>query len=102
MPVGKGGFTKVGLYADIFARKLWGFKYKSATGKTTVDSMRRISQGFIAPETLMVDGGSHFDCNEFRNYCGTIGTKLHIVAAYAPWINGLLEGSNRILLNALK
>jgi hypothetical protein len=50
----------------------------------------------------MVDGGSHFDCNEVRDYCETIGTKLHVVAAYAPWINGLLEGSNRILLNALK
>jgi hypothetical protein len=51
---------------------------------------------------LMVDGGSHFDCNEVRDYCASIGTKLHIVAAYSPWINGLLEGSNGILLNALK
>ncbi|KIM74692.1 hypothetical protein PILCRDRAFT_14247 [Piloderma croceum F 1598] len=32
----------------------------------------------------MADGGSHFDCNE------------------SPWLNGLLEGSNGILLNALK
>jgi len=102
LPVGKGGFTKVGLYADVFARKLWAFKYKSATGKTTVDSMRHISQTFIAPETIMVDGGSHFDCNEVRDYCKTIGTKLHVVAAYSPWLNGLLEGSNGILLNALK
>src|SRR5882762_885168 len=102
LPVGKGGFTKVGLYADVFARRLWAFKYKSATGKTTVDSMRHISQTFIAPETIMVDGGSHFDCNEVRDYCKTIGTKLHVVAAYSPWLNGLLEGSNGILLNALK
>jgi len=102
MPVGKGGFTKIGLYADIFTQKLWGFKLKSATGKTTVDSLKRISQVFTAPGTLMVDGGSHFDCNEVREYCSSIGTKLHIIAAYSPWINGLLEGSNKILLNALK
>jgi hypothetical protein len=50
----------------------------------------------------MVDGGSHFDCNEVREYCDSIGTKLHVVAAYSPWLNGLLEGSNSILLNALK
>ena len=50
----------------------------------------------------MADGGSHFDCNEFRNYCASIGTKLHIVAAYTPWLNGLLERSNGILLNVLK
>jgi transposase InsO family protein len=102
MPTGKGGFTKIGLYADVFSRKLWGFKSKSAAGKNTVDSLRKISQTFVAPGTLMVDGGSHFDCGEVRDYCKSIGTKLHIVAAYAPWLNGLLEGSNGILLNALK
>ena len=50
----------------------------------------------------MADGDSHFDCEEVRDYCNSIGTKLHIVAAYSPWLNGLLEGSNGILLNALK
>jgi RNase H-like domain found in reverse transcriptase len=102
MPMGKGGFTKIGLYADVFARKLWGFKSKSAAGKNTVDSLRKISQAFIAPETIMVDGGSHFNCAEVRDYCEGIGSKLHVVAAYAPWLSGLLEGSNRILLSALK
>jgi hypothetical protein len=102
MPMGKGGFTKIGLYADVFARKLWGFKSKSAAGKNTVDSLRKISQAFIAPETIMVDGGSHFNCIEVRDYCESIGSKLHVVAAYAPWLNGLLKGSNGILLNALK
>ena len=28
--------------------------------------------------------------------------KHHVVAAYAPWLNGLLERSNGILLNTLK
>jgi hypothetical protein len=50
----------------------------------------------------MADGGRHFDCAEVKDYCESIGCKLHIVAAYSPWINGLLEGSNGILLNALK
>jgi len=102
MPIGKGGFGKIGLYIDVFARKLWAFKSKTAAGKNTVDNLRRITQAFTAPETLMVDGGSHFDCNEVQEYCDSIGTKLHVVAAYSPWLNGLLEGSNSILLNALK
>ena len=50
----------------------------------------------------MADGSSHFDCNEVWDYCASIGTKLHVVAAYAPWLNGLLKCSNGILLNALK
>jgi hypothetical protein len=50
----------------------------------------------------MSDGGSHFDCEEVHTFCNSIGTKHHIVAAYAPWLNRLLERSNGILLNTLK
>lgn len=102
MPTGKGGFTKIGLYADVFSQKLFAFKSKAAAGRNTVDGLRRIVQPFLAPSTFMADGGTHFDCHEVRDYCTSIGTKLHIVAAYGPWLNGLLEGSNRIVLNALK
>jgi hypothetical protein len=102
MPVGKGGFWKIGLFADVYSQRLFAFKSKAAAGKNTVDSLRRISQMFTAPETFMADGGKHFNCVEVKNYCESIGCKLHVVAAYSPWINGLLEGSNGILLNALK
>jgi hypothetical protein len=50
----------------------------------------------------MSDGGSHFDCEVVRDCCADLGTKHHVVAAYSPWINGLIEGSNKILLNTLK
>jgi hypothetical protein len=102
LSVGKGGFSKIGLYEDVFTQRPFGFKSKSAAGKNTVDSLRRIQQGFMAPETFMVDGGGHFNCAEVRDYCAQIGTKLHVVAAYSPWLNGRLEGTNGILLNALK
>lgn len=29
-------------------------------------------------------------------------TKHHVIAAYAPWINGLVEGTNKLLLHVLK
>ena len=68
MPPGEGGFTKIGLYANANAQSLWAYKLKLATGKNTVDSLRQISQGYMA-----------------------------------PWnIHGLLNGSDKILLNALK
>lgn len=50
----------------------------------------------------MADGGPHFDCEAVQEFCDEIGTTLLIVAARAPWLNGLLEGSNKILLNVLK
>ena len=49
MPNGKGGFTKIGLYADVFSQKLWAFKSKTAKGKDTVNSLQQISQAFVAP-----------------------------------------------------
>lgn len=64
MPTRKGGFGKVGLYIDVFVRRLWAFKLKSAVGKNTVDNLCQITQTFKAPDVLMVDGRSHFDCNE--------------------------------------
>ena len=39
MPTGKGGFTKIGLFADVFSQKRWAFKYKLAAGRNTVDSL---------------------------------------------------------------
>ena len=30
------------------------------------------------------------------------GTNTHIVAAYSPWVNGLVEGTNKLFLHILK
>lgn len=102
MPPGKGGFTKIALFADVFSRHLFAFKYKLATGATTVTSLRKIIQAYTPFAAFMSDGGTHFDCTEVRDFCETTAMKHIITPPYAPWVNGLLEGSNRILLNALK
>jgi hypothetical protein len=31
-----------------------------------------------------------------------LGTKTHIVSAYSPWVNSLVEGTNKLFLNVLK
>ena len=50
----------------------------------------------------MSDGGTHFDCEPVKAFCKSWGCKSHIVSAYSPWINGLVEGTNKILLHVLK
>jgi hypothetical protein len=47
-------------------------------------------------------GGSHFDNAEVRSICTAYGVKTHVVAKYSPWVNGLVEGTNKILLGILK
>ena len=102
MPTGKGSFSKIGLYADVFTQKLWGFKSKTTTGKDTINSLRQILQAFVALTTSITDGGPHFNCDEVHTFCNEIGTCLHVIAAYSLWINGLLKWSNGILLDTLK
>ena len=50
----------------------------------------------------MSDGGKHFDNKEVRELCNKWGTKTHVVPAYSPWLNGLIEGTNKLLLHILK
>lgn len=103
MPTGKGGYHTIGLYLDTYSQHIWGFKYKMAgSAKTTKDSLYSIFQGYAPSETFMSDGGKHFDNNEVCQLCKEWGTETHVVPAYSPWINGLVEGTNKLLLHILK
>ena len=69
-----------------------GFKYKTAgTGKTTVQALSSIWDTFTTHDAFMADGGSHFNNAEVRALCSQRGAKVQVVAAYAPWVNGLVE-----------
>ena len=103
LAVGKGGYRYVGLYLDTFSQHVWAFKIKTAgSAKTTIDALRHIFHGFTPPETFMTDGGKHFDNRDVQDFCAQWGVQPHVVAAYSPWINGLVEGTNKLLLHILK
>ena len=103
MPIGKGGYHTLGLFLDTFSQHLWVTKFKTAgTEKTTIDSLRMIFNNFTVPETFMTDGGWYFDNEQVKTYCAKWSCKHHIIAAYSPWINGLIEGTNKLLLHVLK
>jgi transposase InsO family protein len=55
-----------------------------------------------APETFMTDGGSHFDNGDIHAWCTAHDSNHQVVAAYSPWVNGLVENTNRKLLGQLK
>jgi len=100
---GKGGFNNLGVYLDVHSQHVSALKYKtSGTGLTTVTALRHIGNTYVDPETFMVDGGTHFNNKVVREFCEQRGIKLHIVAKYSVWVNGLVEGTNKILLGILK
>ena len=102
MPIGKGGYHTVGLYLDTCSQHMWGDKFKMAgTRKTTIKLLTNIYENFALAETFISDGGRHFDNTEVKEFYSKWGGKQHVVAAYSPWINGLVEGTNKILLYIL-
>jgi hypothetical protein len=103
LPIGKGGYKTVGLYLDVFSQHVWAFIFKTAgSGKTTISALQQIFRNFLPPETFMTDGGPHFKNADVRAFCEQWNCKPHVVSAYSPWINGLVEGTNKILLHVLK
>lgn len=99
MPLGKGGYSKISLYIDVYMQFMWGFALKKhATGKLMSVNFTSICSKFHPFNALMADGGPEFDNQEVREACEKLGVELRIVAVYLPWVNGLLKGMNRILL----
>ena len=92
----------VGLYLNTFSQHVWGDMFKMAgSAKTTIKSLDSICSTYAPPETFMSDGGRHFDNNEVKTNCKKWGMKHHVMPAYSPWANGLVEGTNKLLLYVL-
>jgi hypothetical protein len=68
----------------------------------TLNSLENLRLHYRLPETFMSDGGSHFKNNAVADYCKEHGVNHHITPAYSPWVNGLVEGTNKLLLHVLK
>ncbi|CAK5275949.1 unnamed protein product [Mycena citricolor] len=102
MPDGKGGFKTIGLFLDVFSQFVWGFKLKeSGSAKSTTAALEHIFSKFHSAEVFMSDNGSHFANKDVEALCKRRRVRFHKVAAYSPWINGPVEGANRILLYIL-
>src|SRR6266481_5769705 len=103
LPNGKGGYKMVLLMIDTFSNFIWAYKLKLAgTGKTTLDGLRNLVLHYWKPDTIMTDGGSHFDNEEVQGYCEVQDIWHVTTPAYAPWMNGLIENTNKILLGRLR
>jgi transposase InsO family protein len=57
---------------------------------------------FGVPKELKVDNRKQFDCQDFREYCHSIGTKLRFASVYHPQSNGAVERANGQIFSAIK
>ncbi|QRV83928.1 Retrovirus-related Pol polyprotein from transposon [Ceratobasidium sp. AG-Ba] len=86
LPTGHGGFKTVLILVDVYSRFLFAFPLKGpGTGKFTVQALDRISDMLLTPRSFMADGGSHFDCDEVREWAAGRGVQPLKTPPYAPW-----------------
>jgi transposase InsO family protein len=57
---------------------------------------------FGVPKEFTVDNGKQFDCQDFRGYCRSIGTKLRFASVCHPQSNGSVERANGQVFSAIK
>ncbi|SPO20939.1 uncharacterized protein UTRI_00416 [Ustilago trichophora] len=97
------GKSKLLVIVDYFSRYLWTFPLAQARGVDVVASLKSLHDNLSTlPSTIITDGGSHFDCAEVYDFLTEHGVDQHITPAYAPWVNGLVERNNGLILQTLR
>ncbi|SPO24480.1 uncharacterized protein UTRI_03748 [Ustilago trichophora] len=97
------GKTKLLVIVDYFSHYLWTFPLSQACGVDVVASLQLLHDNLSTlPTTIITDGGSHFDCAEVYDFLTEHGVDQHITPAYAPWVNGLVEQNNGLILQTLR
>ena len=102
LPKGFGGKKNISLYIDVHSWYIWVQSFNhDGTGTSTVQTLQHICDEFTMLAEFMSDGGSHFNCEEECTFAKKKSITLCTTMAYAPWVNGLIEGANKILLGRL-
>ncbi|QRW06987.1 Retrovirus-related Pol polyprotein from transposon opus [Ceratobasidium sp. AG-Ba] len=103
LPAGHGGFKCVLVLVDVYSRFIFATPLRGpGTGKTTVNALEKLSDGLLTPQSFMADGGSHFDCAEVHDWARSRNVQPLKTPPYAPWANGLAEGSIKLVIGRLK
>ena len=103
MPKGKYGYCELGVYINTYSNFVWVTKLKnSSTGEMTVNSLEQICLDYVKPLAFMSDNGTHFINWQVEGFCDENNIQIIHTSKYAPWVNGLVESMNNLLLSHLK
>jgi transposase InsO family protein len=53
------------------------------------------------PKAIIVDNGTQFDAETFKDFCDQIGTKIHFASVRHPESNRLVERANGIIMTGI-
>ena len=89
---------KAATAVDCCTAFVWSIPIADETGSTGVKLLEKICE-LGTPKIVVVDGGSTFDCAEFRAKCLELNTLIHYTPPRTPSANGMIERVNGLILD---
>jgi hypothetical protein len=103
LPTAQSNFKFVVVAIEYFTKWIEARPLATITS-TTIRKFfwQQIIYRFGVPRELTVNNGKQFDCQDFREYCHSIRTKLCFASVYHPQSNGTVERANGQIFSAIK
>jgi transposase InsO family protein len=95
LPTAQGNFKFAVVAVEYFTKWIEARPVATITSATVRKFFwQQIICRFGVPKELTVDNGKQFDCQDFREYCRSIGTKPRFTSVYHPQSNRVVERAN--------
>ena len=97
-----GGHTHLLVAVDKFTKWIEAVPITSLTASTAVNFMRSIIFRFGVPNSIIIDNGTNFTAEEFKDFCADQGIKLNYASVAHPQSNGQVEKANGLVCKGIK
>jgi hypothetical protein len=101
-PPAQGNLRYVVVAVEYFSKWIEA-KPLATTTSVTVQKFfwQNIVCRFGVPKAIIVNNGTQFDAEAFKEFCDQIGTKIHFASVRHPESNGLIERANGIIMTGI-
>ena len=96
------GNTHIAVLQDSYSKWLEASVLPDTRASTIIRGLAELFQRFRTPKAITTDGGTQFDCREFKEFCRQQAVEHHIASAYHHQGNGLAERAIRSVETMLR
>ena len=102
VPVSVKGCQYILVFQDYFTKFLYAVPILDQTAETNTKEFKTLCSIFGSPDILHSDQGGCYESNLFSETLSVLGVKKSHTSAYNPKCNGMVERSNRSILQLLR
>jgi transposase InsO family protein len=102
LPTVPGGLNRVLVAIDKFTKWIEVKLVTYPKDDRVLDFLDELVHRYGLPYRIIIDLGSNFNNHQLREYCENSGIDIRYVSVAHPWVNGQVERTNGMVLDALK